>query len=610
MQKNELLRNGDTIVRILDVKEDSILIVDCIRQTMPKWLAIDATVQCQPATEADLHEISNVELFNIDLLDAASKKTAHERFTMIAGILPFVSDNKLRTYAINRIAAERNVSKQTIRNYLCAYLAYQNPSVLAPKRSNNNDRPLTADEKNMRWALNKYFYSSRKNSLGTAYTYMLSARYTDSLGNLFAEYPSFYQFRYYYRKHRKLQTYYISRNGLTDYQRNNRPLLGNGIQEFAPAIGVGMLDSTICDIYLVDDARNLVGRPILTACIDAFSGLCCGYSLSWEGGLYSLRRLFANIIADKVDWCQQFGIGIAAEDWNCNQLPATLVTDRGSEYTSVCLEQISDLGVTVVNLPPYRPELKGAVEKFFDLLQGSYKPYLKGKGVIEPDYQERGAHDYRKDACLTLEAFERIILRCIVFYNSKRLVENFPYTQEMLATNILPHSSNIWNWNMSQPGANLITVSQEQLSLTLLPRTTGTFTRHGLKVNKLRYYHDGFTERFLKGGTVTVAYSPEDVSIVWILENGAYTRFDLIETRFSSETLDTVQEMQLSQKELVKSVSQDNLQARIALAGHISAIAAIAGCNGTANTKAIRENRKRERQKSHKDYSKVGEQNE
>ena len=68
----------------------------------------------------------------------------------------------------------------------------------------------------------------------------------------------------------------------------------------------------------------------------------------------------------------------------------------------------------MVNLPAYRPELKGAVEKFFDLIQSAFKPHLKGKGVIEPDYQERGAHDYRKDACLTMEQFEKVVLNCIL----------------------------------------------------------------------------------------------------------------------------------------------------------------------------------------------------
>ena len=27
---------------------------------------------------------------------------------------------------------------------------------------------------------------------------------------------------------------------------------------------------------------DVIGRPVLTACVDAYSGLCCGYSLSWE----------------------------------------------------------------------------------------------------------------------------------------------------------------------------------------------------------------------------------------------------------------------------------------------------------------------------------------
>jgi len=52
---------------------------------------------------------------------------------------------------------------------------------------------------------------------------------------------------------------------LKDYQRNHRPLVGDGVQEGFAAVGVGMLDATICDIYLVDDSGYLVGRPILVA---------------------------------------------------------------------------------------------------------------------------------------------------------------------------------------------------------------------------------------------------------------------------------------------------------------------------------------------------------
>ena len=38
-----------------------------------------------------------------------------------------------------------------------------------------------------------------------------------------------------------------------------------------------------------------------------------------------------NIIADKVRWCQKFGISIHREDWDCDMLPAPFITDMGSE---------------------------------------------------------------------------------------------------------------------------------------------------------------------------------------------------------------------------------------------------------------------------------------
>lgn len=605
MQRNDLIQYNGTILRILAINNSKALVIDCLKLNMPHWCNVATIESFELCTEQELATETGMEYFAIETLDAATRKIIHERYTIIAGVLPFIADDKMRSLVISRIADEHNVCKQTVRNYLCLYLAYQNISALAPKRT-SEDRPLTKDEKNMRWSLNKYFYTKNQNSLSTAYTMMLRAKYSDSTGNLLPDFPSFNQFRYFYSKNRKLQTYYISRNGLKNYQRNNRPLIGNGVQAFAPAIGVGMLDSTICDIYLVDDTGNLVGRPILTTCVDAYSGLCCGYSLSWEGGVYSLRGLMLSVIADKVELCKQFGISIHAEDWNCKQLPATLVTDKGSEYKSTNFEQIAELGVKVVNLPPYRPELKGTVEKFFDLVQDLYKPHLKGKGVIEPDFLERGAHDYRKDACITLKAFETIILRCIVFYNSKRVVENFPYTQEMLSARIPPYSSDIWNWNMSQPGANLVSVSKEQLLLTLLPRTTGTFSRHGLKVNQLRYAHDGYTEAYLSGGTVAVAYNPDDVSCVWLVENGFYTRFDLIESRFKGKDFAAAQAMQTAQKAIIKESVHDNLQAKVDLADHICTIACSAGAPGNTQIKSVRENRKRAQRKTHLDYMKEG----
>lgn len=181
----------------------------------------------------------------------------YERYTLISGALLFIGDDKLRNKAIEAIAKEKGISKQTVRNYLCKYLVYLDARALIPEKK-NIEKNLSTDEKNMRYALNKFFYNQNKNNLNFAYKMLLKSKYCDESGKLLDKYPSFYQFRYFYRKTKNLQNFYISRNGLKDYQKNNRPLVGGNIQNFAPNVGVGMLDSTICDIYLINEEGQIV----------------------------------------------------------------------------------------------------------------------------------------------------------------------------------------------------------------------------------------------------------------------------------------------------------------------------------------------------------------
>lgn len=69
--------------------------------------------------------------------------------------------------------------------------------------------------------------------------------------------------------------------------------------------------------------------------------------------------------------------------------------------------------------------------------------------------------------------FEKIILECIIYYNTKRILKNFPYTKEMLERQIQPFANQIWNYSLNTMGCNLINVSSEQVRLTLLPRIKG-----------------------------------------------------------------------------------------------------------------------------------------
>lgn len=589
MKKNETYRWNHNTFRVLDLSDTRYFVINCDTLQMPYWVD-KSDFSCDSPVDFSLHE---------RIYTKEEKKIIRQRFTVISNILPVVSIPKKRNAEIESSSIEFKITKQTIRKYLCLYLAYQDIHALAPAEK-TEAKELSQDEKNMRWALNKFFYTTQRNTLKTAYTLLLQHKYCDLEGNLLKEYPSFYQFRYFYRKTRNLQNYYISRDGLKDYQRNHRPLLGDGVQEFANSVGMYMLDATVCDIYLCDESGLVVGRPILTAAVDAYSSLCVGYSLTWEGGVYSLRNLLLNIMTDKQDLCRKFGISIEKDTWPCEQMAGRIITDMGSEYISDTFAQLAELGVVITNLPPYRPELKGPIEKFFDLIQESYKPFLKGKGVIQSDFRQRGGKDYRKEACLTIEQFEKVVLHCILFYNSQRILPSFPFTEDMMENRVKPYANSVWNWGIQQEGVNLLEIDKEQMILTLLPRTVGKFSKYGLKVNKMRYHNPNYTQQYLLSNQIEVAYNPSDVSCVWVIQNGEFIKFDLIESRYQGKCLSEIQTMQETQKKYLQSFQEDRLKSEIELARHIQVIADSVKTEDKS-IKNLRDNRKAEEKRKHVD---------
>ena len=166
MKKYDLLRSGDSIIRVLEVQADRVLVIDCIKRTMPTWVNMVALESCSECTIGELSQVTGVIPSDVDALDADQRKVMYERYTMIAPILAFVADDKMRSRLICAVAEGHGVSKQTVRSYLCLYLAYMDVTVLAPRRREDK-RDLTQDEKNMRWALNKFFYTTKKQSLRT-----------------------------------------------------------------------------------------------------------------------------------------------------------------------------------------------------------------------------------------------------------------------------------------------------------------------------------------------------------------------------------------------------------------------------------------------------------
>lgn len=86
MQKNDLIQNNGTILRILAINDSKALVIDCLKQNMPHYCNIASIESFEHCTEQELAEQTDVELFDTESLDAATRKIVHDRYTIIAGV--------------------------------------------------------------------------------------------------------------------------------------------------------------------------------------------------------------------------------------------------------------------------------------------------------------------------------------------------------------------------------------------------------------------------------------------------------------------------------------------------------------------------------------------
>ena len=191
MRKGMLLKGKvgaeEKIYRVLDLKE-KVLVLDYVKKTMPVWKTYEELSDCVEKEEETRAEAIDI----IDVMEGESRKTAYQRYNMISGILPFLSEENMRTEAIKRASERYGISKQTVRNYLCEYLATMDVRSLAPGYK-KAEKKLSADEKNMRKSLNKWYYTTKKRTLKNCHTLMLQHFYCNADGTLKEQYPSYYQ---------------------------------------------------------------------------------------------------------------------------------------------------------------------------------------------------------------------------------------------------------------------------------------------------------------------------------------------------------------------------------------------------------------------------------
>ena len=488
-----------------------------------------------------------------------------------------VSDYKRRKKLSEQIAEKHHTTPRRIYQLYLLYLAQDS---LMPKPRATCSGEQTDIQRIFQQAIETLYYSAKRPSLRSVYDCMLLEHFTDDSGKLLEGHPTWSSFRQYYYSHglHKGSQKQISREGLTNYQRNHRMLFGNA-QHWKSQIGCYQMDATQGDFYLVSslDPNTVIGRPNLYLAVDTVTGLIAGFYAGMEAGEQAVLYCIANAAQDKVKFCAKYGITITADQWSSAGLPGEIVTDRGREFCGSRIDALCKrYGIERESLPPFRPNQKGLVEKSFGLIQNSYTSALRGKGMIEPDAQERWATDYRKQASLTMNDYIKLLIHTIIYLNSARVLRNYPLTDEMLRDHVTPTASGLWHWFTEMGRSSLLELDPQEYELLALSQGEATVDRHGVRFRGFHYGAPAFRSLLerLRNSKVTVAYDPERTDLLYLVQDDEYVRLPLTKacSRYRSQSYTEAQQYRAVEQDAKQQCSAAETQARVDLMRDIQTI--------------------------------------
>lgn len=397
-----------------------------------------------------------------------------------------------------------------------------------------------------RTTINLHYLNTDQNSIRYVYRKALFALGFDASKKseaYLADAPTYKQFYYFLQQEISSSEKAKKRFGDITYNKDLRPVLGTST---AGAMGPGsqyQIDATIGDIYLVDEETRarIVGRPVIYIVVDVFSRLITGISVGLEGPSWvSAMFALANTMFDKVQYCARYGIAIKPEDWPVIGKPESILADRG-ELLGSTVEVLSEsLFIDIQNTPSFRADWKGIVERYFKTLQANFKPYVEGY-VTDTTVKKRGGSDYRLDAELTLIDVTKIIINCVVIYNTTHAMTYYDADKDIPPElPLIPLA--LWNWGVQHRTGKLRSVNEELAAVNLMPHKEVSITEYGIYLFGCYYssayaIKEGWFERTgAKQSKVLVAYDPHSANIVYLRPGGKYDTFIKFELTERSRT--------------------------------------------------------------------------
>lgn len=320
------------------------------------------------------------------------------------------------------------------------------------------------------------------------------------------ELPTFGQFNY-WLDHDDDRPPEVARRGASAPSVALAPLVAGALPPGRPGAGF-YLDAVRAEVQLVSraDRNQAIGRPLIYLVLDSFSRLVTGMYIgmgeaSWPQAMLAL----ANCGADKQRYSHRYGRRIDAAQWPCHHLPETLFTNAALTcgWSGDTLLNNFNLRCVAVDAGP--DDFKAVLEKRFRLLA--------------PDAE--GA-DCRLDGVLDLDQFTRIVIDCVLYYNSRHALRH--------AGGATPRQ--LWDWGTAHRGGGLKIYPEHLIRCSLMPAAPASVTGDGIVLfdsiyTCARAINERWFERARLRGqwSVKIAYDPSDLELVYLLDPAAPMQF-------------------------------------------------------------------------------------
>lgn len=280
------------------------------------------------------------------------------------------------------------------------------------------------------------------------------------------------------------------------------------------------VDHTPVNRMVIDERTFLpLGRPWLSAAVDAVHRTFQGYALSFEPPSYlSVMRCLKHAIMPKTYLASRFKE--LQHDWPCHGVPDSLGLDNGKDFESTALRDFADrYAIDLDYCPVRRPWIKGIVERALGSINRGVAHGLPGTTFEDP--LERDDYDSASRACVTLEGMHEIIHTWIVDVYHQRVHRTL---------GVSPQQS--WSLEMGRREIPLPT-SAVELDQALAVPMRRVLSHQGIQIDHLFYNSPECLGLLTRAGgsvEVDIGRPADDVGHIFVLDPRAerYLRVPVI----------------------------------------------------------------------------------